>query len=204
MQRSVIVKAGVALAVLWCVVLAVAKIAGDQRVTPESVLEFAKDNILDPPPENGEPEDAEARREVIREYADRVNRLSWKQRRELREMGDDNDRPGRKFFENLTKSEQHYAIELTVDAHFKSVMEAFNEMETGERKKLIVKITKDMRANDQGRRDLERLEKEDEEILDKVINSGMRAYYQEADADVKLDLAPLMEEMQGRMQRLRR
>ena len=56
MQRSVLIKAGVALGVLWCVVLAVAKIAGDKRVTPESVLEFVKENILDPAPEDGEPE----------------------------------------------------------------------------------------------------------------------------------------------------
>ena len=48
------------------------------------------------------------------------------------------------------------------------------------------------------------MEEDDKEIFDKVVNSGMRAYYQEADADVKLDLAPLMEEMQARMQGLRR
>ncbi len=204
MHRSVLIKAGVALGVLWCVVLAVAKIAGDKRVTPESVVEFVRENTLEPAPEIGEPEDAEARRKVIKEYADRVNRLTWKQRRDLRDFGEDKDEPGRKFFENLSKNEQVYLIELTVDAHFKSVMEAFNEMEAEERKKMVDRIRKDMQGDDQGRRELERLEGEDKDIFDKVVSSGMRAYYQEADADVKLDLAPLMEEMQARMQGLRR
>ena len=202
MQRSIFIKAGVILCLLWGVVLAVAKISGDQRVDPESIRVFLVENPVET--EDGEPLDADQRREIIDEYAEKLNRLNWKQRRELRETAHEAGEPGRVFFESLNKDEQIYLIEKTVDAHFKSVMNAFNDMEKSERAEMIRKISKDMESDDQGRREMERLKEEDEQVLEKIVESGMRAYYKEANAEVKLDLAPLMQQMQERMQGLHR
>ena len=204
MQRSILIKAGVALALLWGVVLAVAKISGDQRVTPESVREFLAENTLEPAPSSGRMADADKRREVIKKFADQVNRLNWKQREEFRKTAHDDGELGRVFFENMSAEEKIYYIQLTVDSHFKSVMDHFNKMEKSERANLIRKIRKDMESDDEGRRELERLKQEDEEVLEKIVEGGMRSYYRDANADVKLDLAPLMQQMQKRLQGLHR
>jgi ketol-acid reductoisomerase len=43
----------------------------------------------------------------------------------------------------------------------------------------------------------------DESLLTKISEEGMRAYFDQASADTKLDLAPLMEAMNEVMQGLR-
>ena len=43
----------------------------------------------------------------------------------------------------------------------------------------------------------------DETLLKKISTEGMRAYFDKASADTKLDLAPLMEKMNEVMQGLR-
>ena len=204
MQRSTLIKAGVALAVLWAVVLAVAKISGNQRVTPQSIREFLSENILEPAPESGEPENADERRRVIDQYADKLNRLNWKQRHELRETAHTDGEIERVFIEKLSQDEKLYLIKKTIDEHFNSMMNAFNDMSKSERAEMIRKISKDMENDDHGRRELERLKEEDKEILEQIVERGMRSYYKEANAEVKLDLAPLMQEIQERMQRLHR
>ena len=43
----------------------------------------------------------------------------------------------------------------------------------------------------------------DQNLLARITSEGMRAYYEKASADTKLDLAPLMEAMNEVMQGLR-
>ena len=45
-----------------------------------------------------------------------------------------------------------------------------------------------------------RLEREEPEVYNRIVNEGLEAYYREASAETKRDLAPLMEEMQRQMQ----
>ena len=40
----------------------------------------------------------------------------------------------------------------------------------------------------------------DEEVMQKMVEQGLRSYYQDASADVKMDLAPLIEQMQKNLQ----
>jgi len=58
-----------------------------------------------------------------------------------------------------------------------------------------------MRENREERGDLE---ERDPEIVEKIAEAGFKAYYTEASAETKIDLAPLMEEMQGAMGRMGR
>ena len=48
-----------------------------------------------------------------------------------------------------------------------------------------------------------RLEEADPEIADKITQAGLKAYYEDANAETKLDLAPLLEEMQRSMSMMR-
>jgi hypothetical protein len=51
--------------------------------------------------------------------------------------------------------------------------------------------------------DMARAKELDETLLTKISEEGMRAFFDKASADTKLDLAPLMEAMNETMQGLR-
>ena len=84
-----------------------------------------------------------------------------------------------------------------MENHFKSVMKAFNQMKPDERKRVVEQARTDMQRNQ--RDDMEKLKAEDEKVFDSVVEKGLGAYYQDASADTKMDLAPLMEDMQQRI-----
>jgi hypothetical protein len=45
--------------------------------------------------------------------------------------------------------------------------------------------------------------KEDDPNMQKMIQEGMRAFYSDANADVKMDFSPLIEQMQKNLQNFR-
>ena len=95
-------------------------------------------------------------------------------------------------------------MEKRIGKAFNQMMNAFNDMERSERKQLVERTLKRMKDDEGERVQLERLEEADPEATEKIVNEGLRAYYQEASAETKLDLAPLMEQMQRNLQGLGR
>ena len=197
MSRGLLLKVALVLVVLWGAVWAVAGLAGKRTATPEKVVTMLQENPL------ADEEDEADRREAIEKAADQINRLDFNQRQELREM--ENDPGAGAFFESMDEEEMAYFVELTIEQHFKEAMKAFNAMEPEERQKMINRAMKEMERDqsENGRGDLADLGDEERETLKKVAEEGMRAYYQEASAETKMDLAPLLEKIQGRMQGLR-
>lgn len=178
------------LAVLWAIVFGVIKVAGSMKPTPERVIAFTEKNSLDTI------EDPEKRRKVIGELADMLNQLEPDEVRELQERSDEEDGPpARRYFERMTPDEQLFFMEKRVGRAFQQMMESFNEMEREERKSIVERSLRQMKENG-GRGPGPGLEDADPEIVDKITSAGLKAYYQDASAETKLDLAPLMEQMQ--------
>jgi catalase len=125
-----------------------------------------------------------------------VNRLDFDQRRSMREEGRD---VGQRFFDSLTGEERARFLEETVEQHFKSVMKAFNQMPREERQRLVKQSMADMNRDQPDGRNMDRLKRDDEQVFEKVVEKGLGAYYEDASAETKLDLAPLMEQMQQRL-----
>ena len=100
------------------------------------------------------------------------------------------------FFRSLTPEEQGRFLDLTLPTGFKQMMEAFNKMDPEKRKRFVKKALEDME------RDAERGEQPpvDDEVMQKMVEQGLRSYYSDATADVKMDLAPLIEQMQKNLQ----
>ena len=71
------------------------------------------------------------------------------------------------------------------------MMEAFDKMDPKERQRLVEKSLRDMEG--QGGEDVVRLKEEDPEVIDRIVKEGLAAYYQNASAETKMDLAPLMD-----------
>jgi len=193
-QTIFLLKIGVVLAVIWGSAWGVMKATGLFRETPDKVIAYMENHPLD------EVEDVDERRKVIAALAEKLNQLDHVQ---INEFQADPDRDRRQdFFRNMTPDEQHFFMEKRIGKAFNQMMNAFNDMERPERKQLVERALKRMRDDDGDREGLRRLEEADPAATEKIVNEGLRAYYQEASAETKLDLAPLMEQMQRNLQGL--
>lgn len=192
MNRRNLAAVGVALiGGIWAAVYGALKVAGRFEQTPDRIAAFIDRHPLD----DLAPEDRLA---VVEDVADRVNRLEPDQRRAFRASQEALGRDA--FFERLDPAEKIAFIELTVDNSFREMIRAFNDMDADERRRRVEQALRDMEADGSGgggaREELEAL---DPELFNRVVASGLEAYYREASADTKLDLAPLLERMQERI-----
>lgn len=188
MKHGPLLKAGVALLLLWGAVGLGLRVFRSMTPTPEKLAAYVEEHPL------SGIEDPAERREVIGRVADMLNQLDPGDVRRLIE--ENREDPRREFFEQLTAEEQRFFMEKRVGRAFEQMMQAFNDMDREERRRVVDRTLRQMRQ-DGGRRDgLTRLEETDPEMAEKIVNEGLRAYYQEASSETKLDLAPVLEEMQ--------
>lgn len=185
----------VMIAAIWLVVVVVLRLTEGFTSTPEKVA-----GLMDAMPwsEVGEGSAAE-RQAYLARVIDEMNRLNFEQRRLLRE---NHDASGQRFFNSLTAEEKGQFLESTVEQHFKSIMKAFNQMSPEERASAVERARADLRNDEVDGENVQRLKAEDEQVFEKLVEKGLGAYYEEANADTKLDLAPLLEEMQQRLRSL--
>lgn len=187
-MRPLWIKAAVLLAAIWLIVGGAIFWARSQKVTPESLTQHIESLQLDG-------KSTDTRQEEIDEVADQLNRLTYEERREMR-MSRRIDR----FFKTLTPAEQNRFLDRTLPTGFKQMMESLNKMDRAKRQQLVNKTLREMREHEG--EDRERAE-ENEAASRKIIDQGFKAFYSEASAETKLDVAPLIEEMQKNLQGLR-
>ncbi|MEM6551529.1 MAG: hypothetical protein AAF750_05315 [Planctomycetota bacterium] len=137
---------------------------------------------------------AEQRREALDDLADRVNRLPPDARFDPT-LGD----ALRDRFALLTPDEQQRYLDQTLPRGFEQMMQAINAMPRDERQRLVDRALQDMESEFD--RDPEQAP--DPAILQQFINQGMRSYLKDASAETKLDLQPLIQQIQSELQRPR-
>jgi hypothetical protein len=199
-RRDVILKAALVLLVVWAAVWAIRAYAETRKITAErldrevAAARFADWSDLASPPDRAEA----ARREAeLRNVAGLVNRLDFQEREKNRE-----NRAGEKFFRKLAPDEKSLFIELTIVESMSRFMESLDAMKPEQRKKFVEQGMKEIQSG----RTQEEMARTDElgaDLLEKISQQGMRAYFDKSSADTKLDLAPLMEAMNETMQGLR-
>ena len=191
-RNLLLVKGIVALFLLWTVAWGLMRWAGAARPTPEKVMVFAAENNL------SEIEDPAERKRVIGDLATMLNGLESAEIRELEEKAGED--PRRNFIGEMSPEEQLYFLERRVGRAFQQMMQSFNEMEREERKRIVERSLKRMQEERGGPG---RLEEADPEVAEKITQAGLKSYYEDASAETKLDLAPLLEEMQRSMSMMR-
>jgi DNA-directed RNA polymerase specialized sigma24 family protein len=127
---------------------------------------------------------------ILEKAAAQLNSLSFDQRRELRESG-----TVREFFVGLTPAERGRFLDLTLPEGFRQMMSALNKMTPEKRQKLVQRALDDIRKNTP-----QSAERINEDEVKKVVAQGVSSFYEEANADVKLDFAPVLEELQRNLQ----
>lgn len=176
------------LAAVWLVALTGMAIARSQQVTAEKVIAFVNDNPL----KEKQPADRE---KFIRELADKVNRLSFEQRQEMRD-----DKPLWQAFEQMNEAERKLWLDLTLSRSVKKMMLAFNEMPPAKRKEIVEEAMQNMKKNRRRSGDGELAKRVNDENTKRIIDEGMKAFMTDASAATKIDLQPLIEQMQRVLQ----
>ncbi len=199
-RRAVIIRALTILVLLWLGVWGIRAWASSKRVTAEMLeKEVQRANLEDWSKQEGDADAAEAarREQEIRRIAGLVNRLDFRERQKNRE-----ERSNEIFFDKLNPRERELFFDLTIRESMNTFMEALDSMSTEQRKKFVEQGLKEIQS---GKTEAEMKKAKDlgDDLLSKASEQGMRAYFEKASADTKLDLAPLMEAMNETMQGLR-
>jgi len=191
MNRTRTVTIGLLLiALLWAVALAGMRWADERKVTAAKLATFVESTDL-------ASLSGEQRRGFIDDLADRVNRLPFEQRRDLRL-----DRTLERTFFAMTEAERDRYLDLTLPRGLSQMMEALNNMTTDQRREIVDRALEDLRRaeRDRGRTGEDRL---GEQAARRIINEGMASYFSDASAETKIDLQPVIEQIQAVMQQRR-
>lgn len=193
-----IIKALAVLAAVWIVVFTVRSVAASKKITAQRLnQEISSLRFDDWSESTGSGADSEKREKDMRRIAGMVNRLDFKEREKNRE-----NRATEDFFRKLNSREKNLFIDLTIVETMGRFMEALDQMPAEQRKQFVHQGLEEIQ---QGRTEEEmaRAQEMDDQLLTKISQEGMRAFFNGASADTKLDLAPLMEAMNEVMQGLR-
>jgi hypothetical protein len=174
------------LLIVWAAVGGVIYFARGAKPTPVTVMSYLESHPLD-----GQSPDQ--RGKVMEKVAVQLNQLAYEERREVRMS-----RRLDGFFGTLTPEEQTRFLDLTLPTGFKQMMEALNQMTPEKRKKFVTKALDDMKKRE-GEEPPEN-QRELDANGQKIIDQGFRSFYSDASADVKMDVAPLIEQFQKNLQ----
>jgi DNA-directed RNA polymerase specialized sigma24 family protein len=197
-KNAVILKGIAVLIVVWAVVSGVRSYASSKKITAELIDREIRELKFEDWSENPQAgAAAKEREEELRRIADMVNQLDFAEREKNRD-----NRSGENFFRKLSTKEKNLFIDLTIVESMSRFMEALDQMPEEQRKSFVERGLKEIQ-NGRTEEEMARAKEMDETLLKKISTEGMRAYFDKASADTKLDLAPLMEKMNEVMQGLR-
>lgn len=179
-------KAALILIAVWLVAGAVIFFSRSARPTADSLVRHTAANSLE-----GLAPDRRAA--LIADVADRLNRLDFEERQELRRQQWD-----REFFRALTPDERRAFLEATLPEGFRQLMLGLNKMDPEQRRKIVKRALDDLEEDGAGVP--QRISDADAK---RVVEEGIGAFYEDASAEVKLDFAPVIEQLQRRVQGLR-
>lgn len=194
------IQAAVLLLLVWGGVSSVRMLVGTQRVTAEKLTKEIDDakfddwSELEVLPANAE---SKGRHKIITDIADMVNGLDFAEREKARE-----NRIGENFFRKLAHPEKEMFINLTLEKSMETFMKALDALDPEQRRKFV---EDGLREIEDGRteEEMKRTREMSEDLLRRISDEGMKSYFENASADTKIDLAPLMEAMDEVMKGMR-
>ena len=180
-----------ALIPLWVAVAVVRHLTEDDICAAEEML-----GILGGAPWlSGDTVSGTERAAYIEKAIKNFNLLTFEQRREVRDDGSD---AAKAFFDSLTEDERKHYVDLTVQKAFDAVIKGFKAMAPEERKNVVTRVRRDIRANRSGDEAQKRAD-EDQKLFDEFIDIGIEDYLKNASTEEKMKLAPAIEDMQTRI-----
>jgi basic membrane lipoprotein Med (substrate-binding protein (PBP1-ABC) superfamily) len=172
------------LAAIWLVAGGAMFLARRAKATPETLVAYVQAHPL-------EGKSSADRARIIEKTAQQLNELGYEERQQFRmgrKLGD--------FTRALTPAERDRFLDLTLPTGFKQMMESLNNMTPEKRQRFVEKALEDMKKREGERPPNEELDATGR----KIIEQGFKSFYSEASAEVKMDVAPLIEQLQKNLQ----
>ena len=172
---------------IWILAIVGIQLIRAQKMTLEKTLDYLSSHSLNS-------KNAAERMQVVEGLAQRVSQLSFEERQRLRF-----DRNIRAAYQKMTDEERARYLDLTLPGGMKQMMDAFNKMNPDKRKQLVNRAVNELNRaqNEVSREDMEKA------LLDqnvkRIIDEGLKSYLSDANASAKLDIQPLIEQMQNIM-----
>jgi hypothetical protein len=191
-----VVLSGVAICVIWVVAVVGYRMAQNAKMTAEKVKTYAESVDLSKL-------SGAARAKAIRDLATMLNSLSVEERRKARF-----ERAARSWFDIMTEEEKSGFIEDTMPTGFKQMLASFEQLPEDRRRRTLDDVLRRLKQQrDQlaaGQDGGNPGETNDAPVLSpelqaKVLKIGLKAFYSQASAQTKAELAPLFEELQSSM-----
>jgi hypothetical protein len=145
------------------------------------------------------------RERALRELARQLNALSLEERRNARL-----DREWSRWFAAMTGDEQQGFIEATMPTGVKQMLTSFEQLPAARRRKVVDDALKRLKeageSLDSGAVASADLDTNappviSEEVRRTITTVGLRTYYSSSSAEMKVELAPVLEELQRMMER---
>ena len=197
-QPRILIPMVIALIAIWSGVFFVRSMTDEYVSSPEKVMELIESA---PWRVKGAKVDSGTRRQHLEKVADSAAKLTFSQRNALR---DEHQEDIAFFYMDLTDAERQWMAEKTVEPFYKTVLKAFNAMTVDDRRKMINNTRQQMRRDGRDIGALEKRLQQDPKFWDRMAEEGIGKTYESATAEEKLMLGPLLEELQRRVQGLRR
>ncbi len=192
-----VVYLSIAIVAVWAVALGAYAISKRAKVTPEKINAYVASIDL------SKLSPAE-RAKAIRALADKLNALSYEDRRRARL-----DRSAMRWFEQMTEAEKSEFIEATMPTGFKQMLTGFEQLPEEKRRKAVTDAVRRLRdaqaqiVNADGNRPYDGTNGPpplSPELQAKVTSIGLKTFYSQSSAQTKAELAPLLEELQRAME----
>ena len=184
------------LALVWAGVAVVMWVTEDSVFSPEKALVLMESAPWFEDTDLGH----EQRQQHLDKIITAVIKLDFNQRSTMREDGlETMDR----FFKSLTDEEKGEYISRTVEENFKAVMKGLEKLPAEDRRRIIGGIQREMKKKSSKNPEMQMLLDQDAASFEKSFTKDMGLFFKDAPLSMKLELAPMLEGMQGRMQGMR-
>jgi len=185
------------LAAIWSVVALVMHETDELVSWPEKV----QDLVEEAPWLAGEKWSDEKRRGYLAKVITNYQRLDVNQRKTLREDAQDSLT---KFFDSLTEDEQKEYASRTIEPLFEVIDRGLKAMPVEERKRIVTRMRGDVKGMRGNNAEGDRLAEQDRKFMDDLMAEDPILFLREASAKQKIEMAPVLEDMQTRVQGLKR
>ncbi|WP_411846812.1 hypothetical protein AAFN60_04625 [Roseibacillus persicicus] len=194
---SLIVKVAGGLVALWIVVYGIKALVAPHQATPERIEELVAEANLEDFSQYGDlPNDevTRQRRESLEKVASVVNRLDLSGQEEARDTLEG-------LWDKLSASERRQFVDLTMES-FTRFFEALDALTPEARRDFVERGFRELEDGTTERR-LEKMMAKDPKIMERIAQNGMKAYFENASAETKMEMAPFLKATNEVMQGIR-
>jgi hypothetical protein len=191
MKRRYFIQAAVALVLVWSAVAAASAVLNASIPSADKLLA----RLAEKPLERG------SRAEVVEKVASDYVRLPFVQKRALREPA----AGGRfeAFLAQLTPEEKSRFVELALPRGFRDLLEGFGKMDVKERRRNLERSQRELLENLDDSPIRLMLEAAGPALIKQIADEGLGPFFEKLPPDAKLQLLPMIEQMQNNARQLK-